>query len=91
MYENRLRELRKKKNLTQLQVQMKTGIDQSDYSKMEKGKRYPTMEQAQLLSYLYDTSIDYIYGLTDEEAPYPRAKKAVEVHLKKMPAQSRKK
>ncbi len=83
MNENRLRELRKKKKLTQLQVQMKTGIDQSDYSKMEKGKRYPTMEQAQLLSYLYDTSIDYIFGLTDQEAPYPRTKKVSEVPLDK--------
>ncbi len=90
MNENRLRELRKKKKLTQLQVQMKTGIDQSDYSKMEKGKRYPTMEQAQLLSYLYDTSIDFIYGLTDEETPYPRAKKADEVPLKTISAKNRK-
>ncbi len=31
---NRLRELRRKKNYTQLKVQMETGIDQSDYSKI---------------------------------------------------------
>lgn len=70
--ENRLRELRKKKGLTQLRVQTKTGIDQSDYSKMENGIRYPNIDQARELSKLYDTSIDYIYRITDDPRPYPR-------------------
>ena len=34
MDENRLKELRTKKGLTQLRVETKTGIDKSDYSKM---------------------------------------------------------
>lgn len=72
MEENRLKELRSKKGLTQLRVETKTGIDQSDYSKMENGIRYPTMEQAIALSRLFDTSIDYIYHLTDDPRPYPR-------------------
>jgi transcriptional regulator with XRE-family HTH domain len=72
MAENKLKELRKKKGLSQIGVQMKTGIDQSNYSKIEQGKRPPTFEQAQQLSYLFDTSIDYIYGLTDDPRPYPR-------------------
>ena len=72
MDENRLKELRTKKGLTQLRVETKTGIDQSDYSKMENGIRYPTMEQAIALSRLYETSIDYIYHLTDDPSPYPR-------------------
>lgn len=69
---NRLRELRKKKGYTQIKVQMETGIDQSDYSKLETGKRYPSFQQAEELSRLFDTSIDYIYGITDEPTPYPR-------------------
>ncbi len=72
---NRLRELRKKKGITQIKVQMETGIDQSDYSKLENGKRYPNFQQAQELSKLYDTSIDYIYYITDEPKPYPRIRK----------------
>ena len=36
---NRLRQLRKKKGLTQLQMELKTGIDQSELSKMERGER----------------------------------------------------
>lgn len=68
----RIRALRKKKGYTQIKVQMLTGIDQSDYSKIERGERYPTLEQAKRLAILYETSIDYIYELTDEEKPYPR-------------------
>ncbi|MBR3786478.1 MAG: helix-turn-helix transcriptional regulator [Firmicutes bacterium] len=73
-YGNRLRELRLQKGYTQIKVQMKTGIDQSDYSKMETGKRYPNFQQAQQLSKLYETSVDYIFGITDEPRPYPRSK-----------------
>ncbi len=40
---NRLKELRLKKGITQMEVQMETGIDQSNYSKMENGKREPTL------------------------------------------------
>ena len=72
---SRLRELRKNKDLTQLQVQLKTGIDQSNYSKMESGKRKPTSDQAELLSHLFETSVDYIYGFTDDPTPYPKPKK----------------
>ncbi|MCI5687546.1 MAG: helix-turn-helix domain-containing protein [Emergencia sp.] len=72
---SRLRELRKNKDLTQLQVQLKTGIDQSNYSKMESGKRKPTSDQAELLSHLFETSVDYIYGFTDDPTPYPKPEK----------------
>ena len=68
----RLRKLRKKKGFTQIKIQMLTGIDQSDYSKLENGVRYPTVEQAKRLALILETSTDYIFGLTDEEKPYPR-------------------
>ena len=35
---NRLKELRLEKGYTQIKIQMMTGIDQSDYSKIESGK-----------------------------------------------------
>ncbi len=72
---NRLKELRTKMGLTQVNVQMKTGIDQSDYSKMELGKRGFTLDQSKRLALLFDTSIDYLIGLTDVKEPYPRSKK----------------
>ena len=69
---HRLKKIRLEKGLTQLQVQMKTGIDQSDYSKIEQGLRYPTVEQLIILSELFGTSVDYLLDLTDVEKPYPR-------------------
>ena len=69
---NRLKELRKQKGYTQIKMQMLTGIDQSDYSKIESGKRYYTFEQCRKLAIALDTSMDYLAGLTDEKNPYPR-------------------
>ena len=69
---HRLRYLRKIKGFTQIKVQMLTGIDQSDYSRLETDSRYPTVGQAISLAFIFDTSLDYIYGLTDDPAPYPR-------------------
>ena len=72
---NRLKELRKEKGYTQIKIQMLTGIDQSDYSKIESGKRYYTFEQCRKLAIALDTSMDYLAGLTDQKTPYPRIKK----------------
>lgn len=55
-------------------MQMLTGIDQSDYSKIENEKRYFTFEQCKKIAIALDTSMDYLAGLTDEEKPYPRKK-----------------
>ena len=65
---------RKEKGYTQIKIQMLTGIDQSDYSKLENGKRYFTFEQCRKLAIALDTSMDYRAGLTDEKKPYPRKK-----------------
>jgi len=69
---NRLKELRKSKHMTQVQMQMLTGIDQSDYSKIEAGKRYMTFEQCRRLAVALDTSMDYLAGLTDVKTAYPK-------------------
>ncbi|MBQ6818108.1 MAG: helix-turn-helix transcriptional regulator [Clostridia bacterium] len=68
----RLKELRKAKGYTQIKIQMLTGIDQSDYSKLESGKRYMTFEQCRKLAIALDTSMDYLAGLTDQSKPYPK-------------------
>lgn len=70
---SRLKELRKSKGYTQLKMQILTGIDQSDYSKIENGKRYYTFEQCKRIAIALDTSMDYLAGLTDLPVPYPRA------------------
>ena len=74
MFMSRLKELRIEKGYTQIKMQMLTGIDQSDYSKIESGKRYYTFEQCKRIALALNTSMDYLAGLTDEQKPYPRNK-----------------
>ena len=69
---SRLKELRKMRGYTQIKMQMLTGIDQSDYSKIENGKRYYTFEQCRRIALALNTSMDYLSGITDIEEPYPR-------------------
>ena len=71
----RLRDLRKERGYSQVKMQILTGIDQSDYSKIETGKRYYTFEQCKRIATALGTSMDYLAGLTDEKKPYPRTKK----------------
>ena len=70
---SRLKELRKELGYTQVKMQLLTGIDLSDYSKLEYGKRYFTFEQCRKIALALDTSMDYLSGLTDEKKPYPRS------------------
>ena len=74
MYMDRLRQLRKERGYTQIKMQMLTGIDQSAYSKIERGERYLSFEQCRRVAVALGTSMDYLAGLTDEKMPYPRAK-----------------
>ena len=67
-----MRKLRKEKGYSQVKMQMLTGIDQSDYSKIETGKRNMTYEQCRRIALTLETSMDYLAGLTDDPAPYPR-------------------
>lgn len=64
--ETNLKLLRKKKRMTQIALQMATGIDQALLSKFEAGKRLPTTEALLILSDFYNVSIDYILGRTDK-------------------------
>lgn len=70
---NRIKELRKERGYTQIKIQILTGIDQSDYSKIESGKRHLTFEQCRKLAIALNTSMDYLAGLTDEKEPYKRS------------------
>lgn len=68
----RVKALRKEKGYTQIKMQTLTGIDQSDYSKIENGIRYMTFEQCRRIALALGTSMDYLAELTDEKKPYPR-------------------
>jgi len=68
----RLAELRKEKGYTQVKMQMLTGIDQSNISKMELGIIEPNISMLKEFAKIVDTSIDYLTEFTDERKPYPR-------------------
>lgn len=62
---NNLRKLRKARGLTQISLQMKTGIEQALLSKYETGDRIPPTDALLILADFYGVSIDYILCRTD--------------------------
>ena len=70
---SRLKKLRMQKKYSQEQIQILTGIDQSDYSKLENERRNLSFEQCRRLAIVLDTSMDYLAGLTDDPRPYARS------------------
>ena len=65
LMKNRLKQLRKEKKLTQIALQMKTGIEQALLSKFENEERIPPTETLYILAEFYNVSIDYILFRTD--------------------------
>lgn len=62
---NNLRKLRKERKLTQIALQMQTGIEQALLSKYETGERIPPTETLLILAEFYNVSIDYILCRTE--------------------------
>lgn len=71
---SRIKDLREDRDITQKEISRYLMCDQSLYSKYERGERVMTMDILERLAKYYNTSADYLIGLTDEKAPYPRAK-----------------
>ncbi len=68
----RIRQLREDKDLSQTEVANILGMSQTGYSKYETGENdIPTNILIAIAKY-YQTSIDYLLGLTDKKAPYSR-------------------
>ena len=65
-----LKRIRKENNLTQLALQLRTGIDQAMLSKYETGERIPTVENLCILANFFGTSLDFLMDRTDEKEPY---------------------
>ncbi len=70
----RLKDLREDKDLKQEDVARFLNISQTNYSKYELGKINIPISSLIKLSEFYNTSIDYLLGLTNETKPYPRQK-----------------
>ena len=66
----RIRDLREDKDLTQTQIAKILGMSQTGYSKYETGENDIPTEILITLARFYETSIDYLLGLTEESKPY---------------------
>lgn len=73
---NRLRDLRENCDLSQKEIAKILNCYQTTYSRYETGDLNIPVESLKLLAIFFDTSIDYIIGLTDEKRPYKRSKKS---------------
>jgi len=62
----RLKDLREDHDMYQKDVAKLLGISQQYYSEYEKGKRTIPVQHLMTLAKYYNTSIDYIVGLTNE-------------------------
>lgn len=70
----RIRNLREDKDLTQKQIGTILNMSQTGYNQYEIGKNdIPTRVLIELAKF-YNTSVDYLLGLTDETKPYKRKK-----------------
>ena len=72
IYEN-IRALREQNHLTQTQLAQKLHMAQNTYSQYETGRRQIPIALLIQLSEFYETSVDYLLGLTNETKPYPRS------------------
>ena len=71
----RIRNLREDQDNSQTELAAMLDMSQTGYSKYETGENDLPTAVLIALAKIYETSVDYILGLTDERKPYPPAKK----------------
>lgn len=62
---NRLKKLRKTKNISQLKLAMDLGMNQNSISRYETGERQADYETLIAFADYFNVSIDYLLGRTD--------------------------
>lgn len=66
---NRLRRARERKGYTQIYVRDKTGINNKTLSGYEKGISEPDYDTLIKLSSIYEVSVEWLLGTTDDPTP----------------------
>ena len=69
MFSERLKLLRKEKNMTQIELAAALGVSKGTVAMWETDKRRPDFEMLGQLSDLFDCRIDYILGFSDDASP----------------------
>lgn len=65
IFSKRLKELRKEKGLTQVELSRMLGLTQQSYLRYELNKGEPSLETLSLLCQILDIDSDYLIGLKD--------------------------
>lgn len=70
----RLKNCRKELGYTQAQVAIYCDITEKAYQNYELMTREPKLDIIIKIASVYNVSVDYLVGITDEKTPYPRNK-----------------
>ena len=70
----RLKSLRKERNLNQKELASMINMSQTGYSQYERGTRKISLETLTTLANFYNTSVDYLLNLTDIKDKYTKSK-----------------
>lgn len=68
----RIRDLREDSDLLQRNLAEYLNVTQQTYSRYETGELSPSLTVMEKLAYFYDTSVDYLMGITEVKEPYKR-------------------
>ena len=66
---NRIKELRKKRNVTQIRLSIAAEVSQETISAYENGKAEPKMEKLVRIADFLNTTTDYLLERTDNDEP----------------------
>ena len=67
-FSERLKELRKKANFTQVEVAEKLGISQPAYASWERGVKKPTQDNLVRIAQILNVSVDHLVGNSEEKS-----------------------
>ena len=67
-FSERLKELRKQAQLTQVELASKLGIAQSSYADWERGRKKPTQDNLVKIAQILNVSVDYLVGNSEKKA-----------------------
>ncbi len=69
MFPERLKQLRKEKGMTQIDLAKALGVSSGTVAMWETGKRKPSFDMFDRLTAIFDKRIDYILGASDDPDP----------------------
>ena len=67
-FSERLKNLRKQANFTQVEVAEELGISQPAYASWERGVKKPTQENLVKIAQILNVSVDYLVGNSEEKS-----------------------